>query len=916
MDSVKDLLNMDDENSYVWKESDRFVNEWLPKLGYEIISSEIQQDCIGYRCIRKYIEYTIFVYAYGETKTAQLDGDYCARLTEIPFAQNSTVLVLYLYVEKITNDNGPYTYKVHGYSGKDSSMDLWRAVTVQGRNILEYYPRKEARDMVYRFIAAYNKQSVNIIETILHSDASIKLKENEQCYIKAELTHLMHLFKNYGKMKLAYLRKNDVVFSCVPYLEGYGYIGFSVSHINDKITKIEEYPFDGKYEELWVTDNVIGDCPIDEIPKIQKIVFLEPEATQRFTVKVYFENGEVKKYVMPIKKEFETDEVILYKSHSFTDKIWNNGRISDARNLSYSISDPTLDYNEQGIDFINGFSIGTAQLYHDGTAFYEPIIRNEAVFENENIKVTKIAEWEQCSLWFAGLDLDSDDIIDKIKVLLPGGSAFNWKNSNSTFADTDGTRVTNIDFDYMGSFKDGVIKVGVNGFGYGFINYDMSFAVAPKYKSAQNFSEGHTAAVTYDDNKIIIDKTGREIPLYIDFSGKKYKKICECSDGMFKVSSIDGDSIFENVDFKLAYFHDYFGKAGIWGYVDTSGHEVIPPQYIFADDFEDGIALVCKGKWEYKDQWDERENTWGWWSEEMMWGFIDKQGIEIIPCIFDEINFFVDYENDNIRGVRYLKAHFGGWEKEGNWGIIDRAGNWIVQPIFKNIYYTIYNNDCFAFYDDDECSADDTPMGVYSITEKRILFSPQFLDVDFMDDGNFIVEVYDENLGRNIKKIINREGNQLFESEYSSIYLRNGLYEVEIWEDIGGKKRFRNGLIDETGKVILPCKYEADFNKISYEKKRIVCKNESSGKYGMIDFEENIIIPAVYDELHWDYKTEFLIAKIDKNGKKYEGLLLQNGTEVLPIIFERINIRENTIITYNEKSSSVYNILRNYENAN
>ena len=56
----------------------------------------------------------------------------------------------------------------------------------------------------------------------------------------------------------------------------------------------------------------------------------------------------------------------------------------------------------------------------------------------------------------------------------------------------------------------------------------------------------------------------------------------------------------------LQYHHTFGDTAGIWGWINLDGNEVIPPQYVYAMSFFDGRAIVCKGDWEV----DERERYW------------------------------------------------------------------------------------------------------------------------------------------------------------------------------------------------------------------------------------------------------------------------------------------------------------------
>lgn len=106
----------------------------------------------------------------------------------------------------------------------------------------------------------------------------------------------------------------------------------------------------------------------------------------------------------------------------------------------------------------------------------------------------------------------------------------------------------------------------------------------------------------------------------------------------------------------LAYHHKKGGCAGIWGWLDKDFNEVIKPQYIFAENFNDGKASVSKGKWIQLD-----DELFDWEGE--AWGIIDMHGKEIVPCIYDELHEVEDCNN------LYL-AHKGGREN-GTYCIVD-----------------------------------------------------------------------------------------------------------------------------------------------------------------------------------------------------------------------------------------------------
>ena len=318
----------------------------------------------------------------------------------------------------------------------------------------------------------------------------------------------------------------------------------------------------------------------------------------------------------------------------------------------------------------------------------------------------------------------------------------------------------------------------------------------------------------------------------------------------------------------LAYFSDYRDEAGIWGYINESGEQIIAPQYIYANDFENGVAIVAKGKWTKDPKWNNEYNKDRYWTEYEIWGGIDKNGNEVIPFIFDEIKHLFDRKD-------IYMAHYGGWN-DGKWGIIDNNGNWLAPPIFEKIDYCSKDN-LIAFYNEDYWEVDDALCGIYDLNEKKVVLAPQFKDVIFLDNGDLCVEVYDEELGRDIEKIIDLTGRERFSSTYTYISTWKHPYEVMIRE--GDENR--HGLIDNCGNTILPCIYKLPkHSNMSVDGSFVF---EENGKQGVMGDDGKLIIPAVYNYLHKNC-TPFY--EISENGKN--GLIDCNGNMVLPMVYTEI----------------------------
>lgn len=847
---------------YIWRKADEFVRPWLEGNGYTVLESKIFKDCIGYRCNRKGYAYTVFMYAYGQKRTTQLDGEHCKKLADLPFAANSTVLVVYLNVKRFRK-GGEYNYRVCNYCGDDIAPDLWRLSRVNDQFILEYYPRKEMMDATWKLMYAFNRDSADVYECIIaEKNPSFQGIDSPGFFLNdAFYFGLNNLRKEYGRMKLGYVRYNDVIYSAVPYLDGYGFFSFRCDNRTDRIQEVTAYPFAGgdrKVAEFIKADLREPESLYDYVPKLINAIPLPPVETERFAVKLYWDNGECRKYVFPLALDHEHDEVISFRGYVFTDKIWASVKIANNRpDLFGRLRCGTA------ITFKNEMFISALLCYQEGVPFSEPEQAEQIVYEDDRHRLRKLWTWDAKSIY-------EDEETGLLKTLI-SGEAFNWYG-RSSFATPDGRRCTSLDFDYIDNFHEGRACVAIQGRGYGYVDSKMNVVIPLIYERADSFADGK-AKVRRNGRWFFIDRSGQEIPIKEAAISGSYQDVGEYCEGLCRVSTLK----LRFMD--LAYHSDYQHIAGTWGFVDESGEVVVPPQYIYANDFEDGIAIVCKGKWTIDPKWDNKYNQGRYWTETEMWGGIDREGNEVIPFIFDEIKHFDDTSE-------VFMAHIGGWP-DGKWGVIDRRGNWLAEPIFEDFGYD-YWDGLITFYAEGKWSGDDTPIGIYDLKNKKVLFEPQFLDVDLNEDGTIQVEIFDEKLGRTVAKMLDRTGKELFPSEYSSIHTWKEPYEVIIRDEAGD----RHGLIDKAGNVLLTCKYPAVWNGIRWKEKRIVF--EENGKQGLMDFDDHIIIPAIYHEIYGLDKP-LLTVRTGNQSNDPVGLLSQTGKVILPAEYSSISwLRDRT----------------------
>lgn len=138
-------------------------------------------------------------------------------------------------------------------------------------------------------------------------------------------------------------------------------------------------------------------------------------------------------------------------------------------------------------------------------------------------------------------------------------------------------------------------------------------------------------------------------------------------DGLIKVSLMG--------EIPLSYYRIFGEHGGLWGWIDMQGEEVIKPQYAYASDFENGIAIVCQA-----DSWYEDERG-RYWCDHEKWGAINRKGEEVISCQYDELRFMdnIFYDED---GTKYLLAHAGGWENGTDY-ILNASGEVFLELDFE-----------------------------------------------------------------------------------------------------------------------------------------------------------------------------------------------------------------------------------------
>lgn len=554
-DTLKVMRNseipiIDKYDTYVWKCADSRAVQWFSDHGYKVHETKLYEDCIGYSCARRGKEFAVYVYAYSQERTVEISGDACSKLRDYDLSEGKEILVIYLKVDITANDDGETIYETGNCCDAKKEPEAWHLITVNGRNILDYYPRSEMVEVLPKIISAYNELDYDVMKAIFSPDFRLEYHSSGNIVLNQGVyAHLSLLRTKRGEMKPAYLRKNDVVFSSVGYIEDFGYVGFTMNN-HDKVDSIEIYDLGSIYRELFVSDEVIDTQKELYYPKVKAVNFYEPTEDSRFSMRLTFDNNEIRRYDLPI--QYDNSDVFEYDGRVVTDKIFRNLRISE--HIGNNDSDMFGRFKERGhgIELISGIYISSAELYANSY----PVGK----FSYENLDGVYVSQ----------LDFDDDGYaVGYIYNFDPRNPMYLLNNNTKTAIELPkeywDTPICIIPF--CGGSCEGLVMVSTTGElplkyhhnfrscagMWGWLDLELNVVIEPQYVYAKHFYNGK-AIVCKGDWSVTDTEAGER----------------------------------------------YWCENEQWGVIDTTGNEIVACQFdeLYEVDNSDTLFFVHKGGWD------------------------------------------------------------------------------------------------------------------------------------------------------------------------------------------------------------------------------------------------------------------------------------------------------------------------------
>lgn len=219
---------------------------------------------------------------------------------------------------------------------------------------------------------------------------------------------------------------------------------------------------------------------------------------------------------------------------------------------------------------------------------------------------------------------------------------------------------------------------------------------------------------------------------------------------------------------------------------------VIPPS------FHEGLACV----------WEEATSGAKY---ESKFGFMDKTGEIVIPCVYDDIDGVFYNFSGGLAAVRL----------DGKWGFIDKTGKEVIP--FQYDYAMAFSDGLAAVLKNDKWGyinqKGEEVIPCQYVNGREIGFSEGLAGMEKNNKWGFI----------------DKTGEEAIPFMYDGV--------LDFSEGLAGvMKNGKCGYINKTGEEIIPCKY--DDNDNFYEGLARVQKND---KYGFIDKTGEEVIPCKYD---------------------------------------------------------------------
>lgn len=253
---------------------------------------------------------------------------------------------------------------------------------------------------------------------------------------------------------------------------------------------------------------------------------------------------------------------------------------------------------------------------------------------------------------------------------------------------------------YVGSLYPALINT-IDGEFYGYINSRGVFIFEPIYLTADDYSSSGLAIVQKGEKFGVINKNNEFVvnPNCDSIRGFKEKRaILTCKDIVAVIN--EKGHIITNKTYR--FISDYNEERAIvafsansgsyrYGYIDLDGYEIIPPIYLEANNFNEGVALVKFNDNEYR-----LINPYGQIVSTYPYNYVSQygEGLMVFGNSFEGPLGYINIDGQVVIKPKYKSAQ--GFKDgvaivsesdsfQGPYGLINKEGKYVYEPIFNDI---------------------------------------------------------------------------------------------------------------------------------------------------------------------------------------------------------------------------------------
>lgn len=241
-------------------------------------------------------------------------------------------------------------------------------------------------------------------------------------------------------------------------------------------------------------------------------------------------------------------------------------------------------------------------------------------------------------------------------------------------------------------------------------------------KQSEYIDDKAVGCIDNTDTLYLIDRSKKEAYRLPD----KYKNTNFDISSGYDDSGMIMVSMLGKID--LQYYHECCYIAGMWGWIDIYGNEIIAPKYVYATNFDGDYAIVCKGQWTI-------DNQGKYWCENEQWGVIDKNENEIVPLKYDDEIHFLSEDKVAVKNGHYENDTW----IEGTWRIFDiKLGKEIFEIEEGTLRYSEYKDEYITICNERE---NESEVYVYDFKENKYLFKGEgYEDIEIIGRDKFKLE--------------------------------------------------------------------------------------------------------------------------------------------------------------------------------